>query len=194
MWSCLFQCSALNIQYLAVYFLCVGWMLTGQTTRLYLCDTEPNKCSWYHAQKQDLALQRSAVQCQHSLRSCSSKTVAMPSLCSVCGGGKPLCQTVGSLQRCFTQITFHYDRSYACVLCVFMYICWQTEFSHSGRIKWIKCYSLNLISASPPNWSWLLYLYWPWRGVQTLDLVMLTPPNILRTLQIPGHENLIVTQ
>lgn len=126
----LFSCEAASsnallwiFRYLAVYFLRADWMLTGQTTRLYLYDTEPNKCSWYHAQKQDLALQRSAVQCQHSLRSRSSKTVAMPSLCSVCGGGKPLWQTVGSVQCCFIQITFKRD-----VLSVFMYICLPTEF------------------------------------------------------------------
>lgn len=187
----LFLCEAASSLYLSVYFLCADWI--GYTIRLYLCDTEPNKCSWYQAQKQDLALLMSAVQSQHTLWSCSCKTLAMHGLSLHCvWGWEASMRESWILEWCFIKITFKCN-----VFCVFLCTsaCRQS-FPRVGELSGlnVEAWRLYLISALLPNQSWLLYLYWPWRGVQTLDLVMLTPPSILRTKQIPGHENLILTQ
>lgn len=126
--------------------------------KAYRIHREALSLSWCQALKQDLALQRSAFQSQHTLRSCSSKTE--PSLCSVCRSGTSLWRRVGSVE---CKDNFKFDWLYS--VCFYIqYICLPTEFSQSGRIKWIKCWSLKVEShfRFAFNWSWQLYSYCPW--------------------------------
>lgn len=115
----------------------------------------------------------SAVQSQQTLWSCSFKLWPCP-LSAVFEGVGSLYDTDGSQEWYCIKITFKCH-----VFCVLCTSACRQSFPRLGELSWlnVKASRLYLISALPPNWSCLLYLYWPWRGVQTLDLVMLTPQD-----------------